>query len=135
MPDLVAHGANVVGRVAGGIADVPILVVAPWKERAGAAAAERDDDIGGQDELVGPPDGDVGGNVDAGFFQLVDTAAHLKAGTLRALAILGPTRAPSLPDVPTIGEATTPGWWDGSMEPAGTAVGIGRGASVTGGGA
>jgi len=50
----------------------------------------------------------IAGNVDAGFFQLVDTAAHLKAGTLRALAILGPTRAPSLPDVPTIGEAGYP---------------------------
>ena len=50
----------------------------------------------------------IAGNVDAGLFQLVDTAAHLKAGTLRALAILGPTRAPSLPDVPTIGEAGYP---------------------------
>jgi tripartite-type tricarboxylate transporter receptor subunit TctC len=50
----------------------------------------------------------IAGNVDVGFFQLVDTAAHLKAGTLRALAVLGPTRAPSLPDVPTIGEAGFP---------------------------
>jgi len=50
----------------------------------------------------------IAGNVDVGFFQLVDTAAHLKAGALRALAILGPTRAPSLPDVPTIGEAGFP---------------------------
>jgi tripartite-type tricarboxylate transporter receptor subunit TctC len=50
----------------------------------------------------------IAGNLDVGFFQLVDTAAHLRAGTLRALAILGPTRAPSLPDVPTIGEAGFP---------------------------
>ena len=50
----------------------------------------------------------IGGQVDVGFFQLVDTAPHLKAGTLRALAILGPERAPSLPDVPTIGEAGYP---------------------------
>jgi tripartite-type tricarboxylate transporter receptor subunit TctC len=50
----------------------------------------------------------IAGNVDVGFFQLVDTAPHLKAGTLRALAILGATRAPSLPDVPTIGEAGYP---------------------------
>ena len=50
----------------------------------------------------------IAGNVDVGFFQLVDTAAHLQAGTLRALAILGATRAPSLPDVPTIGEAGYP---------------------------
>jgi tripartite-type tricarboxylate transporter receptor subunit TctC len=50
----------------------------------------------------------IAGNVDVGFFQLVDTAAHLQAGTLRALAILGATRAPSLPEVPTIGEAGYP---------------------------
>ncbi len=50
----------------------------------------------------------IAGNVDVGFFQLVDTAPHLKAGTLRALAILGATRAPSLPDVPTMAEAGYP---------------------------
>jgi tripartite-type tricarboxylate transporter receptor subunit TctC len=50
----------------------------------------------------------IAGHVDVGFFQLVDTAPHLAAGTLRALAILGSTRAPSLPDVPTIGEAGYP---------------------------
>ena len=50
----------------------------------------------------------IAGHVDVGLFQLVDTAAHLQAGTMRALAILGPTRAPSLPDVPTIGEAGFP---------------------------
>jgi tripartite-type tricarboxylate transporter receptor subunit TctC len=50
----------------------------------------------------------IAGHVDVGLFQLVDTGPHLQAGTLRALAILGPTRAPSLPDVPTIGEAGYP---------------------------
>ena len=50
----------------------------------------------------------IAGHVDVGFLQLVDTAAHLRAGTLRALAVLGPQHAPSLPDVPTIGEAGYP---------------------------
>jgi tripartite-type tricarboxylate transporter receptor subunit TctC len=50
----------------------------------------------------------IAGHVDVGLFQLVDTSAHLQAGTMRALAILGPKRAPSLPDVPTIGEAGYP---------------------------
>jgi tripartite-type tricarboxylate transporter receptor subunit TctC len=50
----------------------------------------------------------MAGHVDAGLFQLVDTAQQLEAGNLRALAILGPRRAPSLPGVPTIGEAGYP---------------------------
>ena len=35
-------------------------------------------------------------------------AQHIKAGTLRALAVLGPKRAPAVPDVPTIVEAGLP---------------------------
>jgi len=50
----------------------------------------------------------IAGHVDVGFLQLVDAAPHLTAGTLRALAILAPQRAPSLPDVPSIGEAGYP---------------------------
>jgi len=50
----------------------------------------------------------IAGNVDVGLLQLIDTAPHLQAGTLRAIAILGPERAPSLPDVPTIAEAGYP---------------------------
>lgn len=50
----------------------------------------------------------MAGHVDVGILQLVDTAQQLKAGNLRALAILGPKRAPSLPDVPTIAEAGYP---------------------------
>ena len=50
----------------------------------------------------------IAGNTDVGLLQLIDTAPHLKAGTLRALAILGSERAPSLPEVPTIAEAGYP---------------------------
>lgn len=50
----------------------------------------------------------MAGHVDVGILQLVDTAQQLKAGNLRALAILGPTRAPSFSDVPTIGEVGYP---------------------------
>jgi len=50
----------------------------------------------------------IAGTTDVGLLQLIDTAPHLKAGTLRAIAILGPERAPPLPDVPTIAEAGYP---------------------------
>jgi len=50
----------------------------------------------------------LAGHVDASFLQLVDAAAHLQSGKLRALAVPGKARAPTLPDVPTMAEAGFP---------------------------
>jgi tripartite-type tricarboxylate transporter receptor subunit TctC len=50
----------------------------------------------------------MSGHVDVGFQQLTDAAPHLAAGSLRALAVLGPQRAKTIPDVPTIVEAGFP---------------------------
>jgi tripartite-type tricarboxylate transporter receptor subunit TctC len=50
----------------------------------------------------------VAGHVDIGLQQLVDSLEHIKAGRLRALAVLGPKRAAVLPDVPTSSEAGYP---------------------------
>jgi tripartite-type tricarboxylate transporter receptor subunit TctC len=50
----------------------------------------------------------MAGHVDVGLMQLTDSRQHLEAGTLRALAVLGPKRAPAVPDVPTIVEAGLP---------------------------
>lgn len=50
----------------------------------------------------------VAGHVDAGFQQLIDSLQHLQTGRLRALAVLGPKRVPSLPDIPTSTEAGFP---------------------------
>jgi tripartite-type tricarboxylate transporter receptor subunit TctC len=50
----------------------------------------------------------VAGHVDAGLMQLTDSRQHIEGGRLRALAVLGPTRAPAVPDVPTIVEAGLP---------------------------
>src|SRR5262245_15544807 len=50
----------------------------------------------------------LAGHVDVGFQQLVDAAQHLRSGKLRALAVPGKTRAPAVPDVPTMAEAGYP---------------------------
>ena len=59
------------------------------------------------------------------MFQLVPgISQHVKAGTVRAIAVLGPHRNPALPNVPTSAEAGMPGLesssWLGVMAPAGT---------------
>jgi tripartite-type tricarboxylate transporter receptor subunit TctC len=50
----------------------------------------------------------IAGHVDVGFQQLVDAAAHLQAGKLRALAVPGRARVAALPNVPTMAEAGYP---------------------------
>src|SRR3954469_10589435 len=50
----------------------------------------------------------MAGHVDVGFQQLTDSRSYIEAGKLRALAVLGPKRAPAVPDVPTITEAGLP---------------------------
>ena len=50
--------------------------------------------------------------------------AHLKSGKLKAIAVTGATRNPSLPDVQTVSESAIPGYefklWYGLVVPAGT---------------
>jgi tripartite-type tricarboxylate transporter receptor subunit TctC len=49
---------------------------------------------------------------------------HIRAGSLRALAVSGETRSPQLPDVPTLAESGLPGYsayvWMGLLAPKGT---------------
>jgi tripartite-type tricarboxylate transporter receptor subunit TctC len=51
-------------------------------------------------------------------------AAHIRQGTLRALAVGSKERSPALPDVPTVAEAGVPGYeavsWVGMVAPADT---------------
>lgn len=66
----------------------------------------------------------LGGQVDAITDNLPSALASIKAGKLRALAVLSEQRSPALPEVPTYGELGFPqmggGGWFGIVAPAGT---------------
>jgi tripartite-type tricarboxylate transporter receptor subunit TctC len=64
----------------------------------------------------------MGGQVQVGLDVLTGSLAHVRSGTLRALAVAGKTRSDALPDVPTIGE-TVAGYEANSW----CGVGVGRG--------
>lgn len=70
----------------------------------------------------------LGGHVHMAFDYVVGTEAHVQAGKLRALAVMGPKRLAILPDVPTIREAGYPlaesGTWMGMFFASGTPVPI-----------
>ena len=66
----------------------------------------------------------LAGNVHLVFIGIPAAAPHVRAGKLRALAIVAPQRSSALPEVPTVAEAglrdfevTT---WYGVLAPAGT---------------
>jgi len=66
----------------------------------------------------------IAGQVDMMFDGLGSSAAHIKGGRLRAIAVAADKRAPAFPDVPTAGEAGVPTYkvatWYGIWAPKGT---------------
>jgi tripartite-type tricarboxylate transporter receptor subunit TctC len=66
----------------------------------------------------------LGGQIEVLFGALPPLLPHVKAGTLRALAISSAKRSPSMPDVPTVAESGYPGFdialWLGFFAPKGT---------------
>src|SRR6185295_7822692 len=66
----------------------------------------------------------IGGRVMLSMDSLVQSLPHIKAGRLKALAVLGPKRTALLPDVPTVAESGLPGYaltnWFGLLAPAAT---------------
>ncbi|HTQ73656.1 MAG TPA: tripartite tricarboxylate transporter substrate binding protein [Burkholderiales bacterium] len=69
----------------------------------------------------------LGGQVSLTCDSLVQALPYIRDGRLRALAVLGATRTPLLPDVPTVGE-TVPGYeltnWFGLVAPAATPAAV-----------
>ena len=70
----------------------------------------------------------LAGNVHLVFIGIPAAAPHIKAGRLRALAVVAPQRSQALPEVPTVAEAglrdfevTT---WYGVLAPAGTSKSV-----------
>jgi tripartite-type tricarboxylate transporter receptor subunit TctC len=65
----------------------------------------------------------IAGQVSLTIASAVPLAPHVKSGKLRGLAVTGPKRSPSFPDLPAIAE-TVPGYevvnWFGVLAPAGT---------------
>jgi len=66
----------------------------------------------------------LGGRVTFMFDNIIAMQPHIRAGKLRALAVTGPERVASLPNVPTMIEAGLPAYevtgWFGFWAPAGT---------------
>ena len=66
----------------------------------------------------------LGGNIHFVVIGIPAAAPHIKAGRLRALAVVAPHRSPALPEVPTAAEAGLPDFevttWYGILAPAGT---------------
>lgn len=65
----------------------------------------------------------IGGRLDLMIINPLEAAPHVKAGTLRALAVSSPQRIPALPDTPTFEEAGVKGfeanvWWSFSAPAA-----------------
>ena len=65
----------------------------------------------------------IAGHLSLGFFTIVSTQPHIKAGTLRAIGITSRERSKLFPDVQTVAETLpgfTGGTWYGLFAPAGT---------------
>lgn len=65
----------------------------------------------------------LGGRIESMFDSLPSAAPHMRSGTVRAIAVSGPERSPTFPDIPTMAEQGYPQListnWFGIAGPAG----------------
>jgi len=70
----------------------------------------------------------MAGNLTMVFDTLPSAMQHVKSGAVRPVVMFSASRAPALPDVPTISEAGFPeatlNFWSGLVAPAGTAAAV-----------
>jgi tripartite-type tricarboxylate transporter receptor subunit TctC len=70
----------------------------------------------------------VAGRIDVGLASIGSAGPHITGGRVRALAIVGKSRSPQFPNVPTFAESGYPDYnnmyWFGFMAPAGTPAAI-----------
>jgi tripartite-type tricarboxylate transporter receptor subunit TctC len=66
----------------------------------------------------------MGGQIMLGFDSILQNLPQIRSGRLKALAVLGKARSPTMPDVPTVAESGVPGYdltnWFGLVLPAAT---------------
>lgn len=66
----------------------------------------------------------IAGNVNMMFETMPSAIQHIRAGSVRAIAVTSKSRSPNLPDVPTVAESGAPNYdatsWYGLYAPAGT---------------
>jgi tripartite-type tricarboxylate transporter receptor subunit TctC len=120
--ELVAYAKANPGKLnysTGGIGTLPHLNAELFKSVSGANIVHVPYKGGGP-ALTGV----VAGEVQMTFDTLATSLQLIKTGKLRALAIVGPKRAPDLPDVPAMPEAgypaVTSGAWTALLAPKGT---------------
>jgi tripartite-type tricarboxylate transporter receptor subunit TctC len=66
----------------------------------------------------------MGGQIMVGFDSILQNLPQIRSGRLKALAVLGKTRSPTMPEVPTVAESGVPGYdltnWFGLVLPVAT---------------
>jgi tripartite-type tricarboxylate transporter receptor subunit TctC len=121
--DLVAHAKKNPGKskfTSAGIGSFPHFDMEIFAKRAGVDMVHIPNKAG----AAGMINDLVVGDVDAAVINSASTAAMIKAGSLRPIAVLAEARLADYPEVPTLAEAGYPGvgtlHWQSMLAPAGT---------------
>jgi tripartite-type tricarboxylate transporter receptor subunit TctC len=121
--DLVAHAKKNPGKVkftSAGIGSFPHFDMEIFAKRAGVDMVHIPNKAG----AAGMINDLVVGDVDTAMINAASTAAMIKAGSLRPVAVLAEARLADYPEVPTLAEAGYPGvgtlHWQSMLAPAGT---------------